>query len=69
MPVILRQGFDEQLSLIFSYKIYEYLKKTGVPAEALAKTGVPDWIRTSGLQIRNLSLYPPELRAPSEKIV
>ena len=24
--------------------------------------GDPDWIRTSGLQIRNLSLYPTELR-------
>lgn len=26
------------------------------------KSGDPDWIRTSGLQIRNLSLYPTELR-------
>ena len=24
--------------------------------------GDPDWIRTSGLKIRNLALYPPELR-------
>ncbi len=28
------------------------------------KRGDPDWIRTSGLQIRNLSLYPAELRGP-----
>ena len=25
--------------------------------------GAPDWIRTSGPQIRNLMLYPAELRA------
>ena len=25
--------------------------------------GTPDWIRTSGLQIRSLTLYPTELRA------
>ena len=25
--------------------------------------GTPDWIRTSGLQSRSLSLYPAELRA------
>ncbi len=28
-----------------------------------AKAGAPDWIRTSGLQLRRLSLYPAELRA------
>ena len=33
------------------------------PAEALAKAGAPDRIRTCGLQIRNLPLYPTELRA------
>jgi hypothetical protein len=37
--------------------------ETGLPAEALAKAGAPDRIRTCGLQIRNLSLYPTELRA------
>jgi hypothetical protein len=32
-----------------------------------AKVGAPDWIRTSGLQLRRLSLYPAELRAQLEK--
>ena len=27
------------------------------------RVGTPDWIRTSGLQSRSLSLYPTELRA------
>ena len=27
------------------------------------RIGAPDWIRTSGLQSRSLSLYPAELRA------
>ena len=27
------------------------------------RVGTPDWIRTSGLQSRSLSLYPAELRA------
>ena len=29
--------------------------------------GTPDWIRTSGLQSRSLSLYPAELRAHMER--
>ena len=29
--------------------------------------GTPDWIRTSGLQSRSLSLYPAELRAHMEQ--
>src|SRR5699024_9497927 len=32
-------------------------------------SGVPDWIRTSGLQSRSLSLYPTELRAHAKDIV
>ena len=28
--------------------------------------GMPDWIRTSGLQSRSLTLYPTELRAHIE---
>ncbi len=35
----------------------------GLPAEALAKAGVPDRTRTCDLRIRNPLLYPPELRA------
>ena len=31
--------------------------------ENLGGLGAPDWIRTSGLQSRSLSLYPAELRA------
>ncbi len=34
-----------------------------MPAEALAKAGVPDRIRTYDLRIRNPLLYPAELRA------
>ena len=34
-----------------------------MPAVALAKAGVPDWIRTNDLRIRNPLLYPAELRA------
>ena len=30
-------------------------------------SGTPDWIRTSGLQSRSLSLYPAELRAHMEQ--
>lgn len=33
------------------------------PAEALAKAGVPDRIRTYDLRIRNPLLYPTELQA------
>lgn len=41
------------------------LKKLAVPAEALAKAGVPGEIRTRDLRIRSPSLYPTELRAHS----
>ncbi len=32
-------------------------------AKWLILYGTPDWVRTSGLQIRSLTLYPAELRA------
>ncbi len=38
-------------------------KPPGIPG-AFLKRGAPDGIRTHGPQIRNLVLYPAELRAP-----
>jgi|HubBroStandDraft_5_1064220.scaffolds.fasta_scaffold1464048_1 hypothetical protein len=38
-----------------------------MPAEALAKAGAPERIRTSNPQIRSLKLYPIELRAQMKK--
>jgi hypothetical protein len=36
---------------------------TTVPSMLLLRCGQPYWIRTSGLQLRRLLLYPSELRA------
>lgn len=52
--------FGNNINLFFKTNL---LKKLAAPAEALAKAGVPDRIRTYDLQIRNLPLYPTELQA------
>ena len=50
-------------SLIFFCNKTILLKRLAVPAEALAKAGVPGRIRTYDLRIRNPLLYPTELQA------
>ena len=46
----------------------KYMKTPHFRAVHLSSThfGMPDWIRTSGLQSRSLTLYPTELRAHIE---
>ena len=41
-------------------------KKQSLPQARTVGFGMPDWIRTSGLQSRSLTLYPTELRAHIE---
>ena len=38
------------------------MEKQKAAGGAAFNFGDPDWTRTSGLKIRNLALYPPELR-------
>ena len=43
--------------------IADHIEKTVSDDTFETVFGTPDWIRTSGLQSRSLSLYPTELRA------
>ena len=45
------------------FYLYPSVEKMALPAEALAKAGVPGRIRTCDLRIRSPLLYPAELRA------
>jgi uroporphyrin-III C-methyltransferase / precorrin-2 dehydrogenase / sirohydrochlorin ferrochelatase len=66
-PAILHLGRREAAKICLASdgqdheSVTEKLRAEGKSIVVL-KSGDPDWIRTSGLQIRNLSLYPTELR-------
>ena len=57
-----RGGWESPPGIFQSIRGAAAYQKAAPPTGVLL-SGTPDWIRTSGLQSRSLSLYPTELRA------